>query len=399
MKLRTAFYLTGTAKSGNKVILTKIFSGSSLILSASTGLRVRPSDWNKQRQAVKTTDPLADDKNSFLDSIRSKVIKVSMDDTLQGTSELIRILEAELNLSTAHNGAGFLKAFSECLEDKQKRLQPSSLKHYFALPEKLLAYEQKIGKELSFNFWNPITMQDFYDFLTNELHLLNDTATTVIKTLKSFLNWGLSRSMHRNDRYKGFAVRWEYHSPLILTPNEIQALQLLPPQSEALEKTRDLFLFSVYTLQRHSDIKQFHTSQLSSDGHSWKVYQQKTRRHVTVPLSAQAKDILERRALSLPEMSQQKLNKHLKRLAELAGITQEVERVSFSGKRRIVTRERKCDLISTHTARRTGVTLLIQAGAPLPLIQKLTGHSKITTLLKYDNSSIDGMIEFLNNMP
>jgi len=346
---------------------------------------------------VKTTDNTHDSKNAFLDNIRGKVIRVSMDDTIQGTAQLVSQLTTELNLSVSQKGENFHKVFIDCLRDKEKRLQPSSLKVYRVFPDKLLQYEQKAGIELSFNHWNKQTMQDFYDFLVIDLKLLNDTAVTNIKTLKSFLNWALERGLHKNDRYKAFSVTWEKHVPLVLSSQDVQKLQLLEPQGARLDRVSDVFLFSIYTVQRYSDIQQLHSSQIKE--HVWSMYQAKTRKIVSIPLNHQAMSILEKYDFSLPQISLQKFNKYIKELCFLAGITEEVERVSYSGKRKIVKRAAKCDLVSSHTARRTGISLLIEGGAPLPLIQKLTGHSDIETLLKYDGSTINGLIEHLNQMP
>lgn len=40
-------------------------------------------------------------------------------------------------------------------------------------------------------------------------------------------------------------------------------------------------------------------------------------------------------------------------------------------------------LISTHTARRTGATLMYLAGIPIYDIMKVTGHRSVATLEKY----------------
>lgn len=43
----------------------------------------------------------------------------------------------------------------------------------------------------------------------------------------------------------------------------------------------------------------------------------------------------------------------------------------------------KFKLIASHTGRRTFITNAILAGIPLPVIQKITGHRKLSTLQKY----------------
>ena len=45
--------------------------------------------------------------------------------------------------------------------------------------------------------------------------------------------------------------------------------------------------------------------------------------------------------------------------------------------------KRKCDLVHTHTARRTGATLMYLSGMDIYDIMKITGHSTPQTLKKY----------------
>ncbi len=67
----------------------------------------------------------------------------------------------------------------------------------------------------------------------------------------------------------------------------------------------------------------------------------------------------------------------------MAGITEIVEINSVKGgKKRCETYE-KCDLIVTHTARRTGATLMYLSGMDLYDICKITGHTSIKMLRKY----------------
>jgi integrase len=70
-------------------------------------------------------------------------------------------------------------------------------------------------------------------------------------------------------------------------------------------------------------------------------------------------------------------------VCRLAGITDKVE-VTYTkgGKEHKETRE-KWELVSTHTARRTGATLLIKAGAPIAWVMRVTGHKSEKTFMRY----------------
>jgi integrase len=116
---------------------------------------------------------------------------------------------------------------------------------------------------------------------------------------------------------------------------------------------------------------------------------QKTRDPLFVPLNRFAKEIIEKyrgkyegRPLP-PTISNQKTNNYIKDVAELAGIDEQVIIEKFSGSNRIVINKPKFDLISTHTGRRTFITLSYERGMQAEMIMKITGIKKWETLKKY----------------
>ena len=72
--------------------------------------------------------------------------------------------------------------------------------------------------------------------------------------------------------------------------------------------------------------------------------------------------------------------------------------VRFSGSRRITETRPKYEIISSHTARRTGITLLILKGIPLSIIMKISGHKKIETLMKYARITSDEAVEIVRGV-
>lgn len=85
----------------------------------------------------------------------------------------------------------------------------------------------------------------------------------------------------------------------------------------------------------------------------------------------------------LPRIYEQKVNHLIKEIAREAGITEKVE-VSYiengEKKSRLV---EKCDLVKTHTARRSGATNMYLAGIPTIAIMKVTGHKTEREFMKY----------------
>ncbi|MBQ2017970.1 MAG: tyrosine-type recombinase/integrase, partial [Alistipes sp.] len=85
----------------------------------------------------------------------------------------------------------------------------------------------------------------------------------------------------------------------------------------------------------------------------------------------------------LPKAYEQKVNKYIKEIAREAGIVDKVE-VSYveNGEKKSHLVE-KCELVKTHTARRSGATNMYLAGIPTIAIMKITGHKTEKEFMKY----------------
>ena len=77
------------------------------------------------------------------------------------------------------------------------------------------------------------------------------------------------------------------------------------------------------------------------------------------------------------------MNKYIKEIAREAGIVDMVE-VSYveNGEKKSHLVE-KCELVKTHTARRSGATNMYLAGIPTIAIMKITGHKTEKEFMKY----------------
>lgn len=163
-----------------------------------------------------------------------------------------------------------------------------------------------------------------------------------------------------------------------------------------LEKVRDLFCFGCFTGQRFSDIMRF--SQDDFDGKKWDFMSIKIKKRVIVPFTgfiANALPILEKYNYTFPVISNQKFNEYLKEIGEIAKINNPVRIIRFSGVKEIQIRQPKHKFMSSHMARRTFVTLMLEKGVPITVVQKITQHADIRTLLKYEGHGEEAIFESL----
>lgn len=143
-----------------------------------------------------------------------------------------------------------------------------------------------------------------------------------------------------------------------LTPEEFQKLRAATMPEERLERVRDLFVFHAYTCLSYHDLRAFDPKKIKElDGKKLYVgHRGKTKIEYTIPLLAPALEILEKYKNKLPILSNVKYNKYIKEVVKAAGIDKPV---------------------TTHWARHTGATLLLNAGVKIEIVSKVCGHSSI----------------------
>ena len=130
----------------------------------------------------------------------------------------------------------------------------------------------------------------------------------------------------------------------------------------------------------------------------WIFESYKTKKVMKIPFKgfvAPALDILKKYDYELPSISAQKFNDYIKEVGVLAGIDEPVTIKRQSGNQRIEIKKPKHSFMSSHMARRSCVTILLQGGIPPTTIMKLTGHTDIKTLMKYENTDDEALVKAL----
>lgn len=145
--------------------------------------------------------------------------------------------------------------------------------------------------------------------------------------------------------------------------------------SPGLELARDIFMMGVWTAQRVSDYNNIHKddfkalvknvmkeepdSENPGQMRAWiekeevtylNIRQQKTGTKVSIPCNSQLKAILEKYDYQMPHLEDQVINRYIKEVAQLAGLTDKVEVETTKGGTPKKEKKAKYTLIHTHTA-------------------------------------------------
>lgn len=160
-----------------------------------------------------------------------------------------------------------------------------------------------------------------------------------------------------------------------LDEDEIRRLSTVEVSNDTERLIRDQFVLGCVTGARHSDFLQFTPDNI--DG-GWLSYvSQKTKVYVEIPVSPILKRFIKEESPALGErkVSDVYFNDTIRKLAEKAVITAKT-RCFKAGKN---VSGRKCDLIASHTARRSCASNLAARGVSEVWIKKILGHTRGTT--------------------
>lgn len=166
-----------------------------------------------------------------------------------------------------------------------------------------------------------------------------------------------------------------------LNHGERMTHRTLAAKCEAISKAMDLFLVGAYTGLRFSDYSRLSMSDCVNG--CIVKYNKKTDTKTVIPIHWVIQQMIDNGFSFDIKMSEQKLNKHIKEAAFLAGITDEVVISKPIGNGRREEIKKKWELVTSHTARRSFATNAYLAGIPTIAIMKITGHMRESTFLEY----------------
>lgn len=312
----------------------------------------------------------------------------------------------------------FNHLFSEFINDsvKGKRVQKNgkkiksgTIKNYYQLYRLLVNFQITKNIQLRIrdifrlntreliaerNYWKKFHKK-FTDYLYTDLGHFDNYVGANMKMLRTFFNYlNNEKGLRVGNFHKSFYVRNEEISIVVLSPEQLNFLiydkEFEQSLSTRLQRTKDIFVFGCTVALRVSDLLHLNKRNLEITHGSYylKVISQKTQTFTRIKLPDYAVEIIckyhhKRNNNLLPVISNHNLNKNLKLLAEAAGWTDSVtkmrERRGISVPLRRYLKQhsgfRFCDLITSHTMRRTAITTMLSLGMSEFMVRKISGHS------------------------
>lgn len=354
-----------------------------------TGEKINPKYWDKKNQRAKSRGKgkytYAIELNAILNKFESeidRIIRGVKADKLNSSFDDYK--EAILNyFDKKTNDKNFWDVYKEYLIYLERKNRYA--KKYQTIKNLLAEFEKEKKYKISFKSINQTFYDELMNFLSDNKGFLDNTAYSYIKFFKTFMYWATKREYNSNLAFKRFEVKSVDNNVIFLTNDELQKLYNFDfSENPKLDRVRDCFIFQCLTGVRYSDLSRIDRNDI--EGSVWFMRAKKTNRINNIPLNDNALAILAKyydTEKTLPVISNQKMNKTIKKACELAGINKDVKIERVRKGQREVEIYKKYEVIGTHTARRTFVSLSLQKGMKPETIMKITGHSDYRMMKKY----------------
>lgn len=248
------------------------------------------------------------------------------------------------------------------------------------------------------NYWDKFYKR-FTDYLYGDCGHFDNYVGLNIKNIRTFFGYLQKQLLlDTGSFHKQLYVRKEEIPIITLLPEELNFFIYNTPFEESLtaklKKVKDVFVFGCTVALRFSDLLALKKNNLRNMNNDWYLLtrSKKTAVDAQIQLPDYAVEIVkkykrQKGGYLLPRFNIVNLNKYIKLLTETAGLVNEVPKTR--GRRGIIkeisknieekkTVYRFCDLVTTHTMRRTAITTMLCLGMPEHLVRKISGHSPMS---------------------
>ena len=294
------------------------------------------------------------------------------------------------------------------LNYRKKPFAPGSIKSIGWAARVFADYQQTRRVELDFDDIDPDFLDDFRIYMEKVRGFRVNTVSKCVKELKTIMGAAKYEQYTDNPYFsnKRYGIARREVSSIALNKEELYrfALTDVSGMGGKAQLAKDLFLAGVCTCQRHSDFCKLGAENLEKvtvDGREvWMLHfrQQKTGNEVAIPCRPELRAILRKYGFTIPTMTLQIMNRHLKKIAKAAGIDATVKITEVKGGEEHSYSVPKWKLVTTHVARRTGATLMYYMGVDVYDIMRITGHRSPEMLRKYIKAEpLDTVLKLYNS--
>lgn len=351
----------------------------------STGLKVEEKYWNKNASLVRHTHPHWENYNYIISLRLADLIDRVGAVKAQGISPTVENLKLHLSKLEDRKKYDFFKDYLRHRINKGNRLSDNSLKSHKNTFNLCKEFQCKKKKRWDVETLNKAFYDAFINFLLIDKNLVDTTIQGHVKRLKSFLR---STYPDLNLQFISYRCLQQANDSIIyLLESELTVLKEAKLERSSFVKVRDLFLFCCFTGMRYGDSQRYHPSWEDDGILDFRMH--KTGGKAYPPLYGYTKEILNRWGGIPPRISGQKYNQYLKEMFNHLELDRMIplmdKQLNPSGKgyKLLEKHYKLSEVVSSHVARKTFITITLSKGIALQDVMKMSGHSDFRAMRPY----------------
>ena len=339
-----------------------------------TNIDVPCINWDSRRTRV-----IGDNKKAL--NLQLEHIRVALLEKYDALIKTNAVITAKTIVEFYKNDSiimdSLLNVFAKHNKDMQmligKQYKYGSFKNYKTTLKHITIYinAKYNAKDILLSKINYDFVYNFSQYLLMQTKCNNNGMMKHMQRFKKVINFSLKNKYILHNPFNGFRIHFERTNRVYLLQDELQRLHEVK-LNNSLCKMRDVFLFACYTGLSYTDISKLSKKNLKkgNDDLMW-IYIKRNKTNIpsNIPLLPPAvllikafKKLYNGKTL-FPIISNQKINKGLKRISALCGFNKK---------------------LTFHSARHTfATTVTLTNGVPIETVSKMLGHNNIKTTQIY----------------
>ncbi len=409
--MKYTFNLKEPKKDGESLIIfSSYFKNEGRKFVYSTGEVIHPNEWdfeNRQPNNLNGRTAKAEYQrvikrqldrysNFFTDTVNS--FKLTNRELL--IAEVKEEFDIEFKRTKAISNK-FFSVYETFLEGKRadytdEANSATTIKRYEYNKKLLEDFQEFRKKKIHFNQIDKSFYNMFIQYCVDQKKHSANTLRRNVGLFKTFLYWALENNhTYKSDFQKFKAPKAQQTDEVALTLDEVQKVfEFDLSKKPKLERVRDLFVFGCATGLRISNYSKIKRNDIQNN--VIKVRDQKNKdKSLEIPLNDFSIYLLKKYDFDLPKISTQKFNDYIKDVFEEMEWNHKVKKTIKIGNELIEQEDFFYDRISSHTARRSFITIMKNKKIPDKIIMGYTGHQSLEVFNKYYKPNDEDKKDFM----
>ena len=298
--------------------------------------------------------------------------------------------------------SSFFEVYDKFTDEKikLKEWKYATVKRYKNIRNLLQEFEEVANYKLTFGKINKKFFTEFTDFCYEYKNHYTNTFSRNVGLFKTFMFWSLKNDYAYNDTFKEFKKPQRVLTrEEVLSLNELKQLYQFDCGNTHLEKVKDSFVFQCLTGMRYGELKLINRRIITPDNCILLKEEKSSSKPVRlIPMSETALSILHKYDYELPLISNQKQNDAIKVVIKKFGLGHKVEYSRTKGVNQETFIKHFYERISTHTARRSFITIMRNQHIADKTIMSISGHTDIKSFNTYHQVNNAARVTAINSV-